>query len=86
MRENFKQVVYWVIAHVMWAERELRGKSGKEKRAALIDLAGKARIKFLPSWLTRIIVGAVIDVVVAAFNEIKGHGWGEVEPVKKEAQ
>ena len=37
MWDKLKQIKKWVIENVLWAERELKGKTGPEKRAVIVN-------------------------------------------------
>ena len=76
-----KEIVGKVLAFVKQVEVELAGKTGAEKKAAVIKLVCAAiDIPFVPNWLENMFkpmaVGAIIDAI---FKWINGATNGHVE-------
>jgi hypothetical protein len=73
----FKEIVAKVIAFVKQAEAEMAGKTGAEKKAAVVKLACAAiDIPFVPNWLENmfkpILVSALVDIIVKWWNAATG--------------
>jgi hypothetical protein len=74
-----KEIVGKIVSFVKQAETELAGKTGPEKKAAVIKLAcGAIDIPFVPNWLENIFkpmaAGAIIDAVFKWINaSTNGH-------------
>lgn len=75
----FNQIKLWAIEQVMWAERELNGKNGAEKKAAVIKKLDDLIV--LPSyleWVDDMVLSWLIDTVCEKLNEFAGHNFGEL--------
>ena len=69
-----------VIEQVMWAEKNLKGKNGAEKRKAVVSKLDEL-IK-LPSsleWVDDGILGWLVDRVCDQLNELTRHNFGGIE-------
>jgi hypothetical protein len=69
----WKDLVARIMALVRWAEQELKGKTGAEKRNAVIDKAvALINFPFVPDWIEtpieRIVYGYLIDQGCRWFN------------------
>jgi hypothetical protein len=69
----WKKIISDVMDAVMWAERELKGKTGAEKRRRVVEwLIGFINIPFVPEMvetpIERIVYGYLIDRVCAWYN------------------
>ena len=76
----FEQIKIWAVEQVMWAEKNLKGKNGAEKRKAVIEKLDDMIV--LPSyleWVDDIIIGKLVDMVCDKLNDFAGHGFGEIE-------
>ena len=80
MLEKLDQVKAWAIEQVIWAEKNLKDKSGAEKKAAVVKKLDDLIV--LPAyleWIDDIIIGKLVDVVCNKLNSFAGHNFGEVE-------
>lgn len=71
MFDKFKGIVNDVIEQVVWAERELRGKSGAEKKAIVIKKLDDLIV--LPAaleWVDDILISHLVDLACNMFNSI----------------
>ena len=71
MFDKFKGIVNDVIEQVVWAERELRGKTGAEKKAIVVKKIDDLIV--LPAtleWLDDIVIGYLVDMACNMFNSI----------------
>ncbi len=71
MFDKFKGIVNDVIEQVVWAERELRGKSGAEKKAIVIKKIDDLIV--LPAaleWVDDILISYLVDLACDMFNSI----------------
>jgi hypothetical protein len=73
----FKEIVAKVIAFVKQAEVDLAGKTGAEKKAAVIKLVcGTIDIPLVPNWIENIfkpmLVSALVDIIVKWWNAATG--------------
>ena len=76
----FEQIKMWAVEQVMWAEKNLKGKTGAEKRKAVIKKLDDMIV--LPSyleWVDDIIIGKLVDMVCDKLNDFAGHDFGEIE-------
>ena len=76
----FEQIKMWAVEQVMWAEKNLKGKNGAEKRKAVIEKLDDMIV--LPSyleWVDDIIIGKLVDMVCDKLNDFAGHDFGEIE-------
>ncbi|MDR1133535.1 MAG: hypothetical protein LBL05_05190 [Synergistaceae bacterium] len=69
----FKEIVGKIVAFVKQVEVEFAGKTGAEKRAALIKLVcGAIDIPFVPAWIENIFkpmaVGTIFDAIFKFIN------------------
>ena len=71
MFDKFKGIVNDVIEQVVWAERELRGKSGAEKKAIVVKKIDDLIV--LPAtleWVDDILINYLVDLACNMFNSI----------------
>ncbi len=71
MFDKFKGIVNDVIEQVVWAERELRGKSGAEKKAIVVKKIDELIV--LPAaleWVDDILINYLVDLACNMFNSI----------------
>ena len=71
MFDKFKGIVNDVIEQVVWAERELRGKSGAEKKAIVVKKLDDLIV--LPAaleWVDDILISYLVDLACNMFNSI----------------
>lgn len=79
--EKYGQCKEKIVASVRWAEENMKGRSGAEKRAAVVAKLDEW-IK-LPFWLEMIdgpVLGFIVDRVCNALNILTDHGdWGALK-------
>ena len=71
MFDKFKNIVNDVIEQVVWAERELRGKTGAEKKAIVVKKLDDLIV--LPTaleWVDDILINYLVDLACNMFNSI----------------
>ena len=71
MFDKFKNIVNDVIEQVVWAERELRGKTGAEKKAIVVKKLDDLIV--LPAaleWMDDILISYLVDLACNMFNSI----------------
>ena len=77
--EKLKQIKKWAIEQVMWAERELKGKTGAEKRAAVVaKLDDMIKLPSRLEWVDDIILGIIVDNACKVLNDFAGHKFANV--------
>lgn len=88
MLEKIAQVKTWTIEQVLWAEKNLKGKSGAEKKAAVIKkLDDMITLPSYLEWADDVVIGLIVDKACATLNEFAGHNFGELkELTEKQAQ
>ena len=77
MLDNVKMKV---IEQVLWAENELFGKSGTEKKAAVIKkLDDLIKLPAYLEWVDDMIIPYLIDQACQKLNDISAHSFKDVE-------
>ena len=80
MWEKLKEIKKWVLEKVLWAEEELRGKSGAEKRAAVVGKLNELiNLPWVPEWVEGKIIGWLVDLWCEKLNWLFGHDWKEAD-------
>ena len=73
------QIKAWVIEQVLWAEKNLKGKSGAEKKAAVVQkLDELIKLPFYLEWVDDMIISCLVDTVCSKLNEITQHDFSEL--------
>ncbi len=73
------QIKAWVIEQVLWAEKNLKGKSGADKKAAVVQkLDELIKLPFYLEWVDDIIISYLVDSVCSKLNEITQHDFSEL--------
>ena len=81
------QIKGWAIEQVIWAENNLHGKSGAEKRAAVIKkLDDMITLPACLEWLDEIIIGKLVDTTCERLNAMTEHNFKEIELSEKQEQ
>lgn len=76
---NITQIKTWVIEQVLWAEKNLKGKTGSEKKAAVIKkLDELIKLPFYLEWVDDIIISYLVDAVCSKLNEITQHDFSNL--------
>ena len=86
MRDRFFQIKKLVIENVIWAERELKGRTGAEKKEIVIRKVMDTLSSMLP-WYVRwgkelvapLLLGRLTDLAARALNFMTGWNFGDVE-------
>jgi len=85
--EKLKQIKVWAIEQVMWAERELRGKSGADKKTAVIKkLDALITLPFYLEWVDDLVLGLIVDKACAVLNKFAGHNFADAAIDKKQEE
>ena len=67
----------WVLENVLWAERNLKGRSGTEKKAAVVaKLDDMIRLPAWLEWADGPVIAWLVDRACDMLNEMYGHDWG----------
>lgn len=76
---NMTQIKAWVIEQVLWAEKNLKGKSGAEKKATVVQkLDDLIQLPFYLEWVDDVIISYLVDTVCSKLNEITQHDFSEL--------
>ena len=77
--EKLKQIKMWTIEQVIWAERELKGKSGTEKKAAVVKrLDDLIKLPFYLEWVDDIVLSWIVDAACEKLNKFAGHKFANI--------
>ena len=69
MWDKLKQLKKWVVESVLWAEKELAGKSGPEKRAVIVArLDDLVKLPWLLEWADGPLIGYLVDFACEKMN------------------
>lgn len=80
MWEKLNEVKKWVVEKVLWAEKELRGKTGAEKRAAVVAKLNEIiDLPWVPEWVEEKVIGWMVDLACEKLNWLFGHGGWDAE-------
>lgn len=85
IQEYFNKAKEWALEQVLWAEREMRGKSGAEKKAAVVQKLDD--MITLPAWLEWAdgpVISALVDAACGLLNYECGHKWWGMVDFSKE--
>ena len=73
------QIKAWVIEQVLWAEKNLKGKSGADKKAAVVQkLDELIKLPFYLEWVDDMIISSLGDSIFSKLNEITQHDFSEL--------
>ena len=74
--DTSSQIKAWVLEQVLWAETNLKGKSGADKKAAVIKrLDDLIVLPFYLEWLDDKIIAWLVDAVCDKLNEVTSHNF-----------
>ena len=77
--QKLREIKKWTIEQVLWAERELKGKTGAEKKAAVVKkLDDLIKLPFYLEWIDDIILGIIVDNACKVLNDFAGHKFANV--------
>ena len=87
MLEKITQLKEWTLEQVLWAEKNLRGKSGADKKAAVIKkLDDLIVLPFYLEWMDDIVISWLVDTVCEKLNFITNHDFKDLELTKEQEQ
>ena len=82
-----QQIKEWVMEQVIWAERNLKGKPGGEKRAAVVQkVDDMVKLPWWLEWVDGPLIGWLVDQACDLLNEAHGHAWGDAIVPKEEQE
>lgn len=87
LRDTMTQLKAWTIEQVLWAEKNLQGKSGAEKKAAVIKKIDDLLV--LPSyleWVDGLVISWLIDTVCEKLNMLTEHNFSETQLTEKQEE
>ena len=69
-----------IVEQVIWAEKELAGKTGAEKKAAVVKKLDEL-IKLPPylEWVDDMVIPYLIDQACEKLNALTAHNFGNIE-------
>ena len=77
---NITQIKTWVIEQVLWAEKNLKGKSGAEKKAVVMQkLDELIKLPFYLEWVDDIVISYLIDATCLKLNNMTQHDLSKVK-------
>lgn len=88
LRDNFFRIKRWVIQRVLWAENEMEGRSGAEKKAIVVDRVLEMMVDTLPlPWFGRFaaqtaarpVVSWMVDLAVERLNFLSSWNFKSYE-------
>ena len=72
----FDKLKTWVVEQVLWAETNMKDKSGAEKRQAVVDkLDALIPLPWFLEWMDGPLIGWLCDKACALLNAEAGHDW-----------
>ena len=82
--DRINQIKKWVIEQVIWAEKNLKGKSGTAKRVAVVKkLDDMISLPTYLEWVDDIILGKLVDMACERLNKMTDHNF---ESLKLDAE
>ena len=81
------EIKLWAVEQALWAEKNMTGKTSKEKRDAVVQKLDD--IIKLPPFLEPFdgpIIGFFVDLAVSKLNDVIGHKFGEAGLTKEQEQ
>lgn len=80
MWEKMKRLKQWVVEKVLWAEQELAGKTGAEKRAVVVSkLDELITLPFFLEWADGPVIGWLVDMACEKLNWLRDGDFAGVE-------
>ena len=69
-----------IVEQVIWAEKELAGKTGSEKKAAVVKrLDDLIQLPAYLEWVDDMIISYLVDQACEKLNKLTAHNFGNVE-------
>ena len=82
----FDKLKVFALEQVLWAEKNLKGKSGAEKKAAVVKkLDDLITLPAYLEWADDMVISYLVDSVCEKLNMLEGHNFGDTE-ISKQAQ
>ncbi|MBR2207200.1 MAG: hypothetical protein IJ859_00135 [Synergistaceae bacterium] len=77
---KFKEwIIEKAIEQVLWAEKNLRGKTGAEKKAAVVKkLDDMVELPFYLEWADDMVFSWLVDTVCEKLNALTGHKFANL--------
>ena len=80
----FEKIKKFAIEQVLWAEKNLNGKSGAEKKAAVVKkLDDMIKLPSYLEWVDDVIIGYIVDKACEKLNDFAGHDFGNAEEISE---
>ena len=68
-----------IIEQVIWAEKELRGKTGADKKAAVVKkLDDLIQLPAYLEWVDDVVLSWLVDEACKRLNEFSGHKFANI--------
>ena len=75
----FDKLKAFTLEQVLWAEKNLKGKSGAEKKAAVVKkLDDLITLPAYLEWADDMVISCLVDTVCSKLNEITQHDFSEL--------
>ena len=69
-----------IVEQVIWAEKELAGKTGAEKKAAVVKkLDDLIKLPAYLEWVDDMVISYLVDQACDKLNALTAHNFGNVE-------
>ena len=83
----FEEIKKFAIEQVLWAEKNLKGKSGAEKKAAVVKkLDDMITLPSYLEWVDDVIIGYIVDKACEKLNDFAGHNFGELKELTEKQE
>ena len=83
----WKQIKKWTIEQVIWAEKNLQGKTGAEKKAAVVKkLDDMIKLPSCLEWADDILISYFVDKACEKLNAFAGHNFSAIELTETQEQ
>ena len=82
----------WIVEQAFWAEQNLKGKSGEEKKKAVIEkvCALLPDIAWIPNVIEmpakKYIIGLIIDPIIEKLNWLSDWAFGDLKPTEEQVE
>ena len=85
LKDKLNQTKQWVIQQVIWAEKELKDKSGAERKAAVVrKIDDMLILPWWAEWADEFVIGYLVDLVCEKLNMFTTREIGQVEGLETE--
>lgn len=80
MKEMLKNIKKWVLEQVVWAEKNLKGKTGAEKRAAVVAKVDEMLVlPWWAEWADGPVIGWMVDKICERLNWLTDWKFDDVD-------